>query len=688
MNRESLILEAEAIEPAAGVRSALAARLKGSTIFRLDLAALARASRQPEPFTLRIEGDAFELALHRHDLLAPDLEFQASEPDTGDALAEVRTYRGHLVDDPESRVSLVLASDFLQGSITVREETFFLDALTAFAEGADAGLLVLYRASEMRSEAQGAGPVCGIADSRPPEETPSPSSEDEAATTTYYVPIAIEADYEFWNLNQTTWQAKILGVINDVSAVLEQYHGLRLIVTHLAAHVNADEQPYTSTTAETLLEQLRTYGDVITAERALTHLFSGKELDDWVAGVADQGAVCKRATYGLSALPQGTQNGLVGVVAHELGHNFNAGHAANEHCQGSTAVIMCSSFGTNRTFLPPNVAAVETHVSANHGCLWSGPFSRGKALHENAKTRQTPVPIDFHGMEGIDPPAPQFMVLWSAEHGSGGIHFSVRHYGRPWSDHQVVGEGNWRDYTTYLYAAALTDEVRNNGGIQLVWRGFHWNQPEIYGTRGTWSQTNGWSWGKFNEIQPGATPESPALSRIYGIFAGRILVWVEDDEKRRLCYKTSSDKGQTWSSPTRIGDAYASQKTPAVLPSGTTFYVFGNSTSSTREIWYTSWDQASWKTPIDLPGAASDFAPAALELSGGLLVAWKELGSGNRILFSRSAPPYTSWSPPVPINSDQHNAHCGPALVDLGGQIFVFWVDASDWYRIHFARLI
>ena len=687
MNTESYGLTTEIIEPDAEAQAALADHLEKATLFQLDLEALERASGRPEPFTLRVGDEAFEIRLRRHDLLADAVESQETEPAERAALAAVRTYRGQLVDEPESQVNLVLAPGFLQGRITGRDETFFLEPLTSFAREAGDGTFVLYRESEVRRDREEAKRTCGLGEESPAESAPNVADES-AVTKALLVPIAIEADYEFWNLNQSNWQAKILGVVNDVSAVFEQYHSLRLVVTHLAAHTNSSQQPYKSTRAETLLEQLRGYGGQITAERAVTHLFSGKDLDNYVAGIADQGAVCKRAAYGLSALPQGTQNGLVGIVAHELGHNFNAAHAGNQHCQGPNAVIMCANFGTNHTFLAPNVATVKAHVAANNGCLWTGPFQRGKALHENAKTRQTPVPVDFHGMEGLDPPSPRSVVFWSAEHGSGGIHFSARHYGKPWSDHQVVGEGSWRDYTTYLYAAALTDDVKDNQGIQLVWRGFHWNQPEIYGAKGTWSQTEGWSWGKYSEVQSKATRESPALSRIYGIFAGRILVWVEDDDKRRLCYKTSSDKGNTWNSPKLIGDAYASEKTPAVLPVGTTLFLFGNSTKSTREIWLTSWDQATWAAPTNIPGASSDFAPAAVKTASGLLVAWRERADTKRILYSRSSPPYTSWSTPEPINGDAHNAHCGPALANLDGQIYSFWVDEKDWHRIYLARLL
>ncbi|MEM7048629.1 MAG: M12 family metallo-peptidase [Acidobacteriota bacterium] len=673
---------ADIVEPTTALRDALAPHLAHFTLFHLQVDALRRALSAGEPVVLRIADRELELTLEPHAIWDGDL---ADSVETARELERIGIYRGHLTHQPESSVQLVIAPGFLQGRIATPGETTFFEPAASFSESLDDSLLVLYRDSDLISSPNPTEPSCG----NPTEVSPVPNTPPtEAMNPTFTVPIAIEADFEFWNRNQSNWSAKILGVLNEVSAVFESHHGLRLVVTHLAVHKSASAQPYKSTKDTTLLGQLRAYGGQITAERALTHLFSGKELDGNIAGIADTGTVCKTPTYGLSALPFGSQNGLVALVSHELGHNFGALHVGTEHCQGPDAIIMCPSFGTKRIFLAPNISRIAAHVNAHSGCLWSGDFSRGRALHPNAKSRQTPVAFDFHGTPNLDPPSPESMVLWTAEHARGGIYFSSRHQGETWKAPEIVGGGDWRNYLTYLYSAALPDKLSDNEGLQLVWRGYEWNQPEIYGARGTWSQMKGWTWSKHSEIQGNATPESPALSRFYGIKTGRILLWVEDEDKRRLCYKTSEDGGISWGTPQRIGDAYASEKTPAAIPVGTQLLVFGNSKSATRELWYTSWNTQTWQAPKTIPGASSDFSPAVTELNGEVFVAWKERGDGSRILYSRSSSPFESWSQPAPINGDPHHAACAPALANLGGQVRIFWINANDHHRIYHARLL
>jgi hypothetical protein len=163
-------------------------------------------------------------------------------------------------------------------------------------------------------------------------------------TGTRYAEFAIDADYPLFLKNGSSAQATLQDVemiTAAVNAIFERDAFVSHRITGVVVRSNGD--PYTTNDASQLLSQFRSdwNGKYSQIPRDLVHLFTGRSLNNGVAGVAYVGALCGTAPYALSAT-RFTSHLLsrVGVTAHELGHNWGSGH-----CSGSSCYIMCPQLG-------------------------------------------------------------------------------------------------------------------------------------------------------------------------------------------------------------------------------------------------------------------------------------------------------------------------------------------------------
>lgn len=163
----------------------------------------------------------------------------------------------------------------------------------------------------------------GIENSAPVAEGMVPAE----AASLKVIEIAIEADFEYFDLHGDDTVPSIEAVLNVVDGIFRAELGLTLSVAAVE-YAEEDLDPYDSTDALTLLQELQSNwnhnkGDV---HRDVVHLFTGRELDGTTVGIAYVGEVCDMSgAYGLSQdLPSSTLMPL--LVAHEIGHNLGAFH--------------------------------------------------------------------------------------------------------------------------------------------------------------------------------------------------------------------------------------------------------------------------------------------------------------------------------------------------------------------------
>jgi hypothetical protein len=156
-----------------------------------------------------------------------------------------------------------------------------------------------------------------------------------AGTVTRQIEIALVADSAFAAAEPVDPVAAMLARLNIVEGIFSEQLGLLVLATDVRV-IAAEDDPFTSTQAVTLLEQIGKYRAANPAVRArgLAHLMTGKNLDGTTAGIAYVGSACE-AEHGvsLSERSYGTTISAI-VMAHELGHNFGAPHdgEAGEAC--------------------------------------------------------------------------------------------------------------------------------------------------------------------------------------------------------------------------------------------------------------------------------------------------------------------------------------------------------------------
>lgn len=318
----------------------------------------------PEP--LDDGGIAFEVSIHgrqrevrlwpysnRHagyQLLVQQADGSLLSIDPG----PVRTMRGN-TNDPDSAVAASLTDGQIEAQIFIGDRKYVIESLAKRMPGVSARKHVLYDPADVlndhaygddaleagfRQIASGGNSNCG-------------NGENCVAE------LAIDADYEYyldWG-SVAAVEARVNNVINTVNVQYERDVNITHVITAVIVRT-AEPDPYTSTDAETLLNQFRNqwinnHGNI---QRDIAQLFTGKELNSSIIGIAWLNAVCGTAGY---SVVQSDFNGVFSCAsdlsAHELGHNWGADHCT---CTSNTMnpYITCSNI-FHQTFTIPDIIA-------------------------------------------------------------------------------------------------------------------------------------------------------------------------------------------------------------------------------------------------------------------------------------------------------------------------------------------
>ncbi len=258
----------------------------------------------------------------------------------------INTYRGVKVDEPGSLV----AASIDERGVTALIRT--ADGDRRWLEPVDGGH-VLYTDDDVLD----LGHTCGVDHAIEPIARAMPMDGAAAGAGQVCVTeLGIDADFEYlqaWG-DVAGVEARINQVINVMNVQFEDQVDITHEITTILVRT-VEGEPYTALEPGALLEQFRdewfqNQGDI---QRDVAHLFTGKELDGKVIGVAFFRSICSdESSYGLS---QSDFNGnfacATDLTAHELGHNWAAAH-----CD-------CPSFTMNPSLTCANTFSAETILS-------------------------------------------------------------------------------------------------------------------------------------------------------------------------------------------------------------------------------------------------------------------------------------------------------------------------------------
>lgn len=319
-----------------------------------------------------VAGRLYELNVAPHDLRAP---FYRAE-DTGPAgtrefeRTPTTTFKGAITGISDSEVRLTIDGGRIEGFFDTRDERFFVEPASRYSPNAAAGELIVYRSADILHREDfwcSSEMPTRIEDGKRLAESNMPQTVQSVRR----LDLATDADLEFVNLNggPTAANNEILSILN----MAEGTYGSELSITIRVVfqHTWTTADPFSGDNTGVILNAFQAYWNVNYGgvSRNAAHLFSGKPAAQ-SQGYAWVGVICTNPAfaYGLSG-HVGWAPGKYLVTAHEIGHNFGAGHAdAPQSCTNSIMNTQLSGT-TPLTFCNYSRGEIGGFVATNGSCM-------------------------------------------------------------------------------------------------------------------------------------------------------------------------------------------------------------------------------------------------------------------------------------------------------------------------------
>jgi Metallo-peptidase family M12/IPT/TIG domain len=181
--------------------------------------------------------------------------------------------------------------------------------------------------------------------------------------------IAIDADFAYYSRNgknTKTVQTRVNAIMNLVDVIYQRDVNVAFKISALIIRTT---RLYTGTTNSQVLTEFANQwrNNHKNVPRDLAHRFTSVSTGN-IVGTAYVSVVCGGSAYAFSRASYGSTATAAGLVSHEIGHNFGAGHCNSK----APCYIMCSTLGScNRSlakFGPFAIGAINTFQS-NLTCL-------------------------------------------------------------------------------------------------------------------------------------------------------------------------------------------------------------------------------------------------------------------------------------------------------------------------------
>lgn len=327
-----------------------------------------------------------EVELVPNDLRSADYRAEETGADgsrrPAPAAGEVRTFRGKVqgLDQAEARFNLKDGS--FEGMIVTEGERFYFERLNKYEDAAAPDEFIFYRGSDVLSDAPG---YCGVTleaelngESAGVSGQIAAAVEMAGAATLLEADLATEADYEYVTAagGSAAANAEILAIMNLIDGIYETQLGISLKVVYQHAWAsNAAGYPYTANLdGPTLLNEFTSHWNqsFTGVQRDVAHLWTGKDItsngNSGLAGIAWVGVVCSSPSHSYGVSQRFTNTAIKqALTAHEMGHNFSAGHSDAQ--TGCTGTIMSATLSSTLSFCSYSRTQIQSHTGANGSCL-------------------------------------------------------------------------------------------------------------------------------------------------------------------------------------------------------------------------------------------------------------------------------------------------------------------------------
>lgn len=288
--------------------------------------------------------------------------------------AGIGVYRGHLANNPDSWVRIVIYKGIPQGVIWDGVEMF---AIEAPSDGdLSATSPVVYRLADSYivpgTMQCGAGSLAGnTAEVLKNLAAANKTALARAPGAVTEISMSAIGDYEFTNAKggDAAAVAAITTRLNNVDGFFSEQVGVQINVQLIETHPDPVDPFGDTLVADALLNELSEYRFQTPAHnvRGLTHLYTGRNLDTTTVGIAWRGTLCE--DYFGAGLSQSGNDPFTDslIAAHEIGHNFGAQHdgEAGSPCAADTGqFIMSPSINDSQQFSSCSIGIMQAEAAA------------------------------------------------------------------------------------------------------------------------------------------------------------------------------------------------------------------------------------------------------------------------------------------------------------------------------------
>jgi hypothetical protein len=297
-----------------------------------DSANTSQALRRDTPVALRFEalGRSFDLNLVPNDRLL------ASMPDNA-AFAGVSAYRGHLANNPDSWVRIVMFEGMPRGLIWDGETMFAIEAPGDSA--VETASPVIYRLADLNiapgTMTCGTTSLAGnAAQAFTNMERELGAANPQAAGAVEEITMGVVTDALFTNAmgGDAAAAAAVTARFSNIDGWFSEQVGIQINVQRIDTFDDTNDPFGGTLETRTLLDELSAYREQTPEHNSLglTHLYTGRDFTGTTVGIAWRGLLCD--SYYSAGLSEG-RIGLITdslIAAHEIGHNFGAEHDGEE----------------------------------------------------------------------------------------------------------------------------------------------------------------------------------------------------------------------------------------------------------------------------------------------------------------------------------------------------------------------
>ncbi len=291
----------------------------------------------------------------------------------------VSTIQGFLASQPGSTVRGGFQDSGLYAKLELADGSVkWIEPLQRQFPMAASNLHILYDSVDVRIPARS---HCGTLAADQPVYTGGSTTTSFAASI-QTAELAADADFDYYQ----DWGSSVNNVSNRIQTVIAAMNGqyetelsLTHAITTIIVRTSSNDNPYTTNGPSALLGEFKSewQDNQQGIQRDIAQLFTGRNLTGGTIGIADPAAICSSTG---SSLVQSDFTGNFSCVtdlsAHELGHNWNAGHCNCPNRTMNPSITCANSFG------PVSLGQINTFL-ATRTCLSNGPPCQQDSLENN-----------------------------------------------------------------------------------------------------------------------------------------------------------------------------------------------------------------------------------------------------------------------------------------------------------------